>query len=108
MVQWLTNSTRNHEVSGSIPVLAQWVRDPALPWLWCTPVTTAPIRSLAWEPPYAAGAAQEIPKKIQKKKKSKFRGVPVMAQRLTNLTRIHEDADSIPGPAQWMKDPALL
>ena len=30
MVQLLTNPTRNHEVSGSIPGLAQWVRDPVL------------------------------------------------------------------------------
>ena len=29
--QWLTNPTRNHEVVGSIPALAQWVNDPALP-----------------------------------------------------------------------------
>ena len=26
----LTNPTRNHEVVGSIPALAQWVNDPAL------------------------------------------------------------------------------
>ena len=31
VVQWLTNPTRNHEVAGSVPALAQWVNDPALP-----------------------------------------------------------------------------
>ena len=33
--------------------------DPELPWLWPRPAATAPIRPLAWEPPYAAGAALE-------------------------------------------------
>ena len=31
MAQWLTNPTKNHEVVGSVPALAQWVNDPALP-----------------------------------------------------------------------------
>ena len=43
--------------------------DPALLWLWHGPVDTAPIRPLAWEPPYTTGAALEKAKKDQKKKK---------------------------------------
>ena len=44
--------------------------DLALLRLWCRPTAIAPIRPLAWEPPYAMGAALEKAK-IQKQNKTK-------------------------------------
>ena len=40
-------------------------------WLWYRPVATAPIRPLAWDPPYAASVALKRQKKKKKKKKRK-------------------------------------
>ena len=45
--------------------------DLALLWLWFRAVATALIQPLAWEPPYAAGAAQEIATTTTKKTKNK-------------------------------------
>ena len=71
---------------GLIPGLAQWVKDPVLPraavqvadlariqrchGLWCSLAAVAPIRPLAWEPPYALGLALKSNQK--KVKKSRF------------------------------------
>ena len=42
--------------------------DLALLWLWFRPEATAPIRPLAWEPPYVAGVALKKGKTKQNKK----------------------------------------
>ena len=41
--------------------------DPMLVWLWCRLATAAPIPLVAWELPYATGAA--IKKKKERKEK---------------------------------------
>ena len=42
--------------------------DPVLLWLWHRLAATALISPLAWEPPYATGAALKKAKKTKKKK----------------------------------------
>ena len=78
------SKTRNHEVAGLIPwpcsvgwgsgitlscgVGRRLGSDPALLWLWCRPAAVAPIRPLAWEPPYATGVALKSKKQKNKTK----------------------------------------
>ena len=47
-------------------LVAQWVKDLALLWLWCRLAAVAPIRPLAWEPPYALGVALTKEKEKEK------------------------------------------
>ena len=116
----VTNPTGIRGDMGLTPGLAQWVKDLALLWLWYRPAAAAPIQPLAWEPPCAAGAAQEIAttttttkrqktkdKRQKKKKEPNYRSSCCGAVE-TNLTRNHEVGGSIPGLSQWVQDPALL
>ena len=47
--------------------------DPALVWLWCRLAATAPIQPLAWELPYAIGAALKRKQQQNKQTKKKTR-----------------------------------
>ena len=74
--QQLANPTRIHEDEG-FPGLAQGVKDQALLWavvqaadMAARPAAAAPMRALAWEPPYARDAALKS-KQTNKQKKPK-------------------------------------
>ena len=65
------------------------VSDPLLLWLWCRLVATAPIRSLAWEPPYAEGAALEKTKRqINKQTKNKNKSSKEIVEKETVIYKI--------------------
>ena len=70
--------------------------DPVWLWLWCRPVAVALIGPLAWEPPYALGAASEKAKKTKKKKN------PTAAAGVAVEVRVHS-----PAQHSGLKDPAL-
>ena len=50
--------------------------DPTLPWLWDRLAAVAPIRPLAWEPPYAVGTVLKGQKTKDKKQTNKQKKTP--------------------------------
>ena len=58
-------------------------------WLWCRLAATAPIRPLAWEPPYAAGVALQRQKNKKINKKMKFQTIYFFSERFLPGRDIH-------------------
>ena len=67
MAQQKQNLTSIHEGATSIPGPTRWVKDLVLLCLWCRPAAAAPLRLLAWEPPYAIDVALKRPKRKKRK-----------------------------------------
>ena len=68
--------------------------DLALLWLWHRLAATAPAGPLAWEPPYAAGAAlkaQKTKKKKKKKKEEEEEERKKLSNRFPNNIRVKEE-----------------
>ena len=66
-------------------------------------VAPAPIRPLAWEPPYATGVAVKKKKKKMSFSRCLCLGVPHCGSAETNLTSIYEDSGLILGFTQCVK-----
>ena len=50
----------------------------------------------------------EFSQSKQKHENRKKSGISILAQRLMNPARIHEDVGLIPGLTRWVKDPMVL
>ena len=89
----------------------------ALLWLWCRPAAVAPIRPLAWEPPYAAGGALKR-QKDQKEEEEDFSTaeslwlcflfLPNIWGRWGFLTLLEDTGSELPWSYNQQQEPVLI
>ena len=95
----------------SFRVVCRHGLDLALLWLWHRLAAIAQIKPLAWELPYALGAALKRQKKKKKGIKSpldnKVLEFLLWLRGLRTQHSIQEDVGLILGLSQWVKNPAL-
>ena len=82
--QWVKNQTSFHAHAGSVPGLAQWVKDLVLScgvghrrgshlvlaWMWCRPAAAVLILHLAWELTYTMSVVLKKTPKTKKQTKN--------------------------------------
>ena len=78
-----------------------------IPFIFDLSRTSLLINASRWHTFLSTVFTTSLVKKIRIYDQINQPGVPVVAQRLTNLTRIHEDVGLIPGLTQCIKDLAL-
>ena len=73
--------------------------DLVLLWLWCRLAAVAPIRPLAWEPPYGTGVALKRQKDKRKEKRRE--------EEKKRKGKKRKEIPGVPAVAKWVRDPTL-
>ena len=66
--QWVKSPNCLHKDAGSIPGLAQGVKDLVLLWVWNRLLAAAPVQPLAWELPHATGTVLKRERERERKR----------------------------------------
>jgi len=72
-------------------------------WLWLRPAATAPVRPLAWEPPYTAGSRPRNGKKMKEKRKKERK-----KEKLTDLENTLVVAEGEREGVEWTGSLGLI
>ena len=81
--------------------------DLVLLWLWRRPAAAGLIRPLAWEPPYAVGAALKRQKDKEKKKEKKNKHKPQLINCPLDSETVDLSFSPINACLEWEKESSI-